>query len=155
MVAAKTCENAHPAHNRAMTLAAHEWERLVRRPRLLVAALLSVLLFFVFSAFMPGARALLLAFNGGAVVFLALMALLMLRATPQAMHRRAEIQNEGKWTILAMSLCVAATVLGALYSELHAAKVKSLFDMALASSSLLLAWLFVAVVFAQQYAHSY
>ena len=54
-----------------------------------------------------------------------------------------------------MSLCVAGVVLGALSNELHAAKNKSLGDIALASSSILLSWLFVAVIFAQQYAHSY
>ena len=39
--------------------------------------------------------------------------------------------------------------------ELHAAKDKSLADIVLASSTIFLSWLFVAVVFAQQYAHSF
>ena len=46
-------------------------------------------------------------------------------------------------------------VLVALSLELHGAKSKSMWDVALAGSSILLAWLFVALVFAQEYAHSY
>ncbi len=45
--------------------------------------------------------------------------------------------------------------MGALSHELHAARDKSIADIALASGTILLAWLFVAVVFCEQYAHRY
>ena len=57
--------------------------------------------------------------------------------------------------VLLTSLSVAGTVIIALYSELHAAKDKSLGTIALASATILLAWLFVAIMFAQQYAHDF
>ncbi len=159
----KTCVRANNGntacadrtHNWAMTVTTHRLARMVRRPRLLGAALVSVGLFALLSRLLPPTRAMLLAFDGGVAVFLMLMALLMLRATPQSMRQRAQLQNEGKWPILLMSLGLCAIVLAALSGELHAAKDKSLADIALASSSIFLTWLFVAIIFAQQYAHSY
>jgi uncharacterized membrane protein len=129
--------------------------RILHRPRLVSSAAAALIFFCVLQGFMPVARAMLLAFDAGAALFLGLMAVVMARATPQSMRHRALMQDEGKWAILIMSLCVAGVVLGALSNELHAAKDKSLGDIALASSSILLSWLFVAVMFSQQYAHSF
>lgn len=65
----------------------------------------------------------------------------------------ARIQADNKWVALLASLRVAAVVIIARYSELHAAKDKSLGTILLANATILLAWLFVATMFAQQYAH--
>lgn len=138
-----------------MAFSNHEISGLLRRPRLASAAAVALAVFLALLPWMQETRAMLIAFDVGAVLFLALMAVLMARATPTAMRRRARIQDEGKWAILVMSLCVAAVVLGALSYELHAAKDKSLADITLASTSIFLAWLFVAVMFSQQYAHSF
>ena len=119
------------------------------------SALVAVVLFLALLPALPPARAMLISFNVGAALFLALMLGLMSRSTVASMHVRARIQEEGKWAVLVVSLCVAAVVLGALSQELHAARTKSIWGIALASSSILLAWLFVAVVFAQHYAHAY
>lgn len=134
---------------------AHTLKRSVRRPRLLTSALVAVALFLLLLPGMPLVRALLIAFNAGAALFLILMLVLMFRASVTTMRTRARIQDEGKWTVLILSLCVAAAVLLALSHELHAARDKSLGEIVLASSTILLSWLFVAVVFAQQYAHSF
>src|SRR5258706_15526488 len=133
----------------------HALKRSIRRPRLLPSALLATILFALLSTTFPPARALLIAFDIGAAVFLMLMMVLMFRASVSTMHNRALIQDEGKWTVLIFSLCVAAIVLFALSHELHAAKDKSPADIVLASSTIFLSWLFVAVIFAQQYAHSF
>ena len=138
-----------------MTSLSHSLQRTVRRPRLLTSAMLTIVLFLVLIPSMPPSRALLISFNVGAGFFLMLMFVLMFRATMTSMHKRAQRQDENKWTVLFLSLCVAAVVLFALSHELHAAKDKSLSDIALASSTIFLAWLFVAVIFAQQYAHSF
>ena len=130
----------------------HHW---IRRPHLLSSALLGAVCFGLLLPHMASTHALLLAFDLAAASFLALMLAVVLRATPQSMHRRALVQEQGKWTVLVMSLCVAGVVLGALSSELHAAKNKSIGDIVLASATLLLAWLFVAFMFSQQYAHSF
>ncbi len=133
----------------------HALKRNIRRPRLLTSALLATVLFALLSTVLPLARALLIAFDVGAAFFLVLMLVLMFRAPVSAMRHRAQVQDEGKWTVLFFSLCVAAVVLFALSRELHAAKDKSLEDIVLASATIFLSWLFVAVIFAQQYAHSF
>ena len=138
-----------------MTKFSHSLARTIRRPRLFTSALIATALFLLMLPSMPPTRAMLVSFNVGAGLFLVLMLVLMVRANLTSMHTRARMQEEGKWTVLILSLCVAAVVLLALSHELHAAKDKSLGDIALASSTIFLAWLFVAVVFAQQYALSY
>lgn len=138
-----------------MKMPARRFTRFFSRPRLITSAAIGVAVFLALLPFTPVGRAMLISFNVAAAFFLCLMAILMSRATPQTMRHRAVLQNEGQWAVLAMSLCLAGVVLGALSNELHAAKNKSLGDIALASSSILLSWLFVAVIFAQQYAHSF
>lgn len=119
------------------------------------SALVAGVLFVLLLPTLPAARAMLIAFDAGAAVFLTLVLALMARATVASMPVRARMQEEGKWVVLVASLCVAGVVLGALTQELHAARDKSLWGIVLASSTILLAWLFVAVVFAQHYAHCY
>jgi uncharacterized membrane protein len=138
-----------------MTSVSHTVRRGIRRPRLLTSALVAVVAFLLLLPSFSPTRAMLIAFNAGAGLFLVLMLVLMFRATLASMHHRAQIQDENKWIVLILSLCVAAVVLTALSHELHAAKDKSLADIALASSTIFLSWLFVAVIFAQQYAHSF
>ena len=133
----------------------HALKRSIHRPRLLTSALLGTVIFALLSTAVPLARALLIAFDVGAALFLVLMLVLMFSASLTTMRHRAKVQDEGKWTVLIISLCVAAIVLFALSQELHAARDKSLADIALASATIFLSWLFVAVIFAQQYAHSF
>ena len=137
-----------------MTSFAHSLKRTIRRPRLFTSGMLAIVLFFALLPVVPANRAMLIAFNAGAGLFLILMLVLMSRATVTSMHTRARTQDENKWTVLVLSLCVAVVVLLALSNELHAAKDKSIGEIALATSTIFLAWLFVAVVFAQHYAHS-
>ena len=128
---------------------------LAHRPRLTGSAALALALFALLYPFMPASRAGLIAFNLGAALFLVLTGVLMFRTSVLSMKDRARVLDEGKWTVLVATLCVAAVVISALSHELHAAKQKSLLDLALASSTMVLAWLFVAVVFAEHYAHGY
>jgi len=128
---------------------------IIRRPRLITSAALAIVLFLLMLPHLPAARAMLIAFDLGATLFLILMAVMMSRATANTMHRRANIQDEGKWTVLIMCMCVAGIVLAALSHELHGAKDKSLADIGLASGTIFLSWLFVASIFSQHYAHSY
>lgn len=104
---------------------------------------------------MPVTRSLLIAFNVGVLVYLTLMVYMFSKATTSSMRNRAQIQEEGKWTVLGASLFVAVAVLGALSSDLHAAKVKSVADIALASSTIFFSWAFVAFTFSQHYAHAF
>ena len=132
------------------------WARRVRsRPSFASAIIVGIVLFALLSPTLNATRSLLLAFNGGAVLFLVAMAVTMARATGHHMRQRAQLQNEGKWTVLGLSLAIAGVILIALYLELHGAKSHSLADVVLASSSILLSWLFLATVFAMHYAHGF
>ena len=138
-----------------MTSFSRPLTRIIRRPRLFISALIAIALCFVLSPYMPASRAMLISFNVGAGFFLTMILVLMFRADKTSMQRRAKLHDEGKWTVLVVSLIVAAVVLLALSHELHAAKEKSIADIALASSTIFLAWLFVAIIFAEHYAHSF
>jgi uncharacterized membrane protein len=114
-----------------------------------------VVVFVTFSQQSNLSRALLLGFNTGALFYVALAFYMMSTTHASAIKQRAIHQQEGKWTALAVSIVTAIVVLVALSLELRGAKNKSMWDLALAGSSILLAWLFVSLVFAQEYAHSY
>lgn len=133
----------------------HPVRHLLRRPHLALSALTGIVLFVFLRHWVLSTQAMLIAFDVSASLYLALVAYQMARATAASMRQRAELLDEGKWTVLFACLCVAAMVMGALSIELHAAKVKSMWEVALASSTILLSWLFVAIVFTQQYAHSF
>ena len=127
----------------------------IRRPGYWTAALLAIGVFLAFAQQTNVPRALLLGFNMGALFYVVYAFYMMSTTHASAIKQRAIHQEEGKWTALAVSIVTAMVVLVALSLELRGAKSKSMWDVALAGSSILLAWLFVALVFAQEYAHSY
>ena len=130
-------------------------QRTIRRPGYWAAALLAVGVFAAFAQQTNLPRALLLGFNTGALFYVAVAFYMMSTTHASAIKQGAIHQQEGKWTALAVSIVTAVVVLVALSLELRGAKSKSMWDVALAGSSILLAWLFMALVFAQEYAHSY
>lgn len=138
-----------------MSLLPKSLRHVIRRPRLVIAGTIGAIVFAVLANYQAPALAGLIAFNVSATVFLVLIAILTTRANTASMRHRAQIQADNKWVVLVASLCIAAVVIIALYSELHAAKDKSLGTIVLASTTILLAWLFVATMFAQQYAHDF
>ena len=133
----------------------HRLHPIIRRPVYWTAAVLAVGVFAVLTQHTNVPRALLLGFNTGALFYVAFAFFMMSTTSVSDIKQRAIHQQEGKWTALALSIVTAMVVLVALSLELHGAKTKSIWDVALAGSTILLAWLFVALVFAQEYAHSY
>ena len=130
-------------------------QRHIRRPGYWTAVLLATAVFLAVVQQASIQRALLLGFNAGALFYVVYAFYMMSTIHASAIKQRAIHQQEGKWTALVVSIMTAMVVLVALSLELHGAKSKSMWDVALAGSSILLAWLFVALVFAQEYAHSY
>jgi uncharacterized membrane protein len=133
----------------------HKLRHTIRRPGYWTAALLAIGVFLAFAQHTNLPRSLLLGFNTGALFYVVYAFHMMSTTHASAIKQRAIHQEEGKWTALAVSIVTAIVVLVALSLELRGAKSKSMWDVALAGSSILLAWLFVALVFAQEYAHSY
>lgn len=128
-------------------------------PRLLGAAAAVILLYFVLWGRVGIATRLLIAADGGALVFLTAVWVMMASATPEGMRRRAELEDEGRYTVLVLSVAVAIAILLTIVFELHG--IKNLpprltaLHVALAAGTILLSWFFMNTIFALHYAHGY
>lgn len=128
-------------------------------PRLVGATATAILLYFLLGGRAGAATRLLVAADGGALVFLTAVWSMMASATPEVMRRRAELEDEGRYTVLVLSVMVAIAILLTIVFELHGIKdlpprVVAL-HVALAAGTILLSWLFMNTVFALHYAHGY
>jgi uncharacterized membrane protein len=128
-------------------------------PRLFGAGSVAIVLYFLLSGRAGTATRLLIAFDAGAVVFLAAVWVMMARATPDGMRRRAEIEDEGRYTVLILSVAAAIAILLTIVFELHGLKDLSSnrvgLRVALAAITILLSWFFMNTMFALHYAHGY
>jgi uncharacterized membrane protein len=139
--------------------------RLLRRshvhshPRLLGAVAVAIIVYFFLSDGTATATRLLIAFDGGALIFLAAIWVMMARATPDGMRRRAEVEDEGRYSVLTLSVAAATAILLTIVFELYG--IKDLppglagLRVALATATILLSWLFMNTIFALHYAHGY
>lgn len=126
------------------------------RPRLSIAALVFALLGgMLIAGGMPRTLALLLGFDGGAVVFLVGMVVMFNSANVENMRHQARVQDAGRWAILWSAVGVTAVVMVALGTELHAARGGGVLAIVVAGSTIVLAWLFMNVMFAVHYAHGF
>jgi len=57
-----------------------------------------------------------------ALVFLAAVSFMIAEATPEKMRRRAQIEDEGRSTVLILSVAVATAILLTIISQLHGLK---------------------------------
>jgi uncharacterized membrane protein len=128
-------------------------------PRLVGAAAAALLLYFLLAGRAGVATRFLIAADGGVLVFLTAVWLMMASATPEGMRRRAEREDEGRYTILVLSVAVAIAILLTIVFELHGIKelrasLEAL-HVALAAATILLSWFFMNTIFALHYAHGY
>ena len=128
-------------------------------PRLAGAAGAAILLYLVLWGRAGVATRLLISADGGALVFLAAVWIMMGSATPDSMRRRAELEDEGRYTVLVLSVAVAIAILLTIIFELHGIKDLpprlAALHVALAAGTILLSWLFMNTIFALHYAHGY
>lgn len=100
-------------------------------------------------------NAVLLGFDLGALVLLAILARLFNHSPPMRMRRQARAQDTGRWGILWSGIVLSTVVLVALSNELHAAKSGGLPAVVIGVSSVVLTWLFLNTMFAMHYAHGF
>ncbi|MGA0588128.1 DUF1345 domain-containing protein [Dyella sp. KRB-257] len=132
------------------------WRSLRARPRLSLSAAIFVLVGAVLvGGGMSLAPALLLGFDAGAAIFLGGTWRLFDRATTATMREQARRQDAGRWGILWSAIGVTTVVMVALGTELHAAASGGALTLAVAALSIVLAWLFINVMFALHYAHGF
>jgi len=129
------------------------------RPRLWLSFAMGVLV----GVFLPEAwadHALtrgLIGWNAGALLYLVLAFVMMLRATREKMHRRAKLEDEGRYTILTVAGVATVVVLVAIAAQLALAReshgATKAGYVALCGLTVMTAWLFTQTMFALHYAH--
>ena len=131
------------------------------RPRLFIVFAIGVLtglLLPVGVASQPVSRW-LIAWNVGAWLYVALAAQMMISSSKGHMRHRAQLQDDGKYVILGLTVIAAIASLVAIAFEL--AVVKDLhgwsrgMHIALAGLTVLSSWSFIQIMFTLHYAHDY
>ena len=101
----------------------------------------------------------IIAWDSGAICFLCLAWSMMTSATPLQMHRRAQREDEGRLTILTLTVCAACTSLLAIGFMLNDDKglPASILALHVASAfiTVVSSWLLMHTMFALHYAHNY
>lgn len=137
----------------------HHSRHLHRRPRHTLAALIAILLFFLLPHELRLPTRLLIAFDGGAVFFLAAIWIMMARATEGGMRRRAEAEEPGRLAVLVFAVLLAAAILLAIVFQLHGLKdvppARLPAHVGLAVATILLTWFFMNTQFALHYAYGH
>jgi len=131
------------------------------RPRLFIVAAIGVL----FGLLLPHSVASqpvtrwLVAWNAGACLYIALAAVMMIRSSQGHMRHRAQLQDDGKYAILVLTVVAAVASLVAIAFELAVVKdlhgwVRSA-HIALAGLTVMSSWGFIQIMFTLHYAHDY
>jgi uncharacterized membrane protein len=141
-------------HNRIL-------RQLHARPRLFIATAIAVAVGLALppSVAMQPVTRMLIAWNTGTLLYVALAATMMIRSSPQKMRYRAQLQDDGKITILVLACLTAMASLAAMAGELGVVKNTHGFlkgaHIALAGGTVLSSWAFIQIMFALHYAHEY
>ena len=131
------------------------------RPRLFIATAVAIAV----GALLPSALAShavtrwLIAWNAGTGLYVLLAAIMMMRSSSHHMRHRAQLQDDGQLTILALVVVSAIASLIAIAGELAVVKDMHGFakgaHIALAGVTVLSSWAFIQVMFALHYAREY
>jgi uncharacterized membrane protein len=128
-----------------------------QHPRLVFSILLGILAYLVLPKRIGEGSRLLASFDLAALAFLGAIWIMMARATTAGMRRRAQIEDESRHVVLALSAATAVAILLAIALELHQIRgqppAATGLRVSLAALTILLAWLFMNTIFALHYAH--
>ena len=129
------------------------------RPRLFISGAVGLaVLVCLFAAFdWRAATKLLVAWNIGVALYLVLALYLMWRSDVHRIRRRAAMQDESQLTILLLTVAAAIASLAAIFSELGTTPggTRQPIQLILATTTIVLSWAFIHVMFAMHYAHEY
>lgn len=131
------------------------------RPRLFIAAGLGAMIM----ALLPPAvvesltTRMLIAWNSAVLVYLGMVGLMMARSSREQMRWRANLEDEGQLTILALVIAAAVASLVAIVAELSQARelaqAERLLHVGLATATIFSSWAFTHTMFALHYAHDF
>jgi uncharacterized membrane protein len=131
------------------------------RPRLFISIAVATLIGLLPPPVMTAQPATrwLIAWNAGAMLYIALAAVMMSRSSERQMRHRAQLQDDGAITILVLASLAAVASLVAIAVELGVVKQLHGFMKAahvvLAGLTVMSSWAFIQVMFALHYAHDY
>jgi uncharacterized membrane protein len=103
------------------------------------------------------ATRLLVGWDVGVTLYLALVAHMMWRSDVDRIRRRATVEDEGQIAILLLTMLAALASLAAIFAELGASvrQDRSSLRVAHAVLTILLSWAFIHTIFALHYAHEF
>ncbi|QDE39028.1 DUF1345 domain-containing protein [Luteibacter pinisoli] len=136
----------------------HWWGRryFQARPRFLIGGAIAVAAMGLLQfTGMPHTLAFMLGFDLGAVIYLSLILRIFLRANESDMREEARKQDVGRWTTLLAGVVLSAAVLAAVSTELESSQKGGVMAIAIAASTIILAWSFMNTLFALHYAHGF
>jgi uncharacterized membrane protein len=131
--------------------------RIIRaRPRLAIAVALGIAVALWPAPWRLTTR-LLVAWDAGAALYLVLVGLLMARSGAEHIRGHAAREDEGRVGILVLTVLAALASLGAIVAELgsESEAERTAIDLTLATTTIVLSWILIHVIFALHYAHGY
>lgn len=127
------------------------------RPRLFIALAVAILAYFLLSPIHPQATRVVIAWDIGTAIFLAATVQLIMTSEHRDIRLEAARQEEGEWSIFALTILGAVMSFAAifLFSDAETRRKHSELYLAFVVVTLALSWLMVNVTFALRYAHEY
>lgn len=129
------------------------------RPRISIGVVLGVAAYWIEPWHLRPIQRALLAWDIGMWLYLAMIWALMARASPEAVQRVAEREDEGATAVLAIITGAAIASLVAIVVELSAAKglgaAQASINYSLTGATMIGTWLLIPTVFTLQYARYY
>lgn len=129
------------------------------KPRLLIAILVAVLIYLLLPQWMHLSTRIIVAWDIGAIIFLTLVWLMMIKATTRKMQRYSQRQDESRWTILIVvvaAACASLLAIGFMLSGNKAISAQILrLHIILTLVTIVASWLLIHTMFALHYAHLY
>ena len=131
----------------------------VARPRLIVSVAVAFIVYFGVPHAWEIATRTLVAWNTGAVLYIASTLWAMSQATAKTIRWRAQITDEGRFAILILVSLAAMAAIGAIFAHLAITKDLKGWDkglhLGLAGFTIVSAWVFIHLTYALHYAHEY
>jgi uncharacterized membrane protein len=135
------------------------WRIVAARPRLFLGFACGLVVAPLLPASFSHATRAIIAWDTGVTVYLALSALLFTTERAEHMAADAEAQQEGEWTIFALTVAAVvfsfAAILGEFAGTKNDAGLQKYLHLALVAVTLFVSWLMTHTTFAFRYAHEY
>jgi uncharacterized membrane protein len=129
------------------------------RPRIYICAAVAGAAYLAMPHDLRMATRVLLAWNAGALLFIALVGWMAAKATNQTIQAQAAREDENPWIMLAVGMLAACAALAAIVVELGTVKdltgLEKAEHIVLTAVTILSAWTFIHLLYALHYAHEY